>query len=287
MKLSHISKNIIFGYKSAGNQRVRFVSTLVGTSETTRVTQVDNNFCDWLAGLIDGDGCLLISQKRYASLEITMDIKDLKCLKYIQNKLGGSVKLRSGSNSYRFRLHNKPDVLNLLNLINGRIRHSTRLNQLHRVCQLYSIPLINPTKLTSANNWFTGFFDADGTIVIRSYSNIGGKEIYPLLSIRVTNKLLQDVESYKDVFGGNIYYDSSQNGYYQWSVQSREDILKMLSFFNCFPSRSYKSRRIQLINEYYKLYDLKAYRPDSIHYKLWLIFMEKWEYSNCDDIVHS
>ncbi|KAL0304711.1 UNVERIFIED_CONTAM: Cytochrome c oxidase subunit [Sesamum calycinum] len=55
-----------------------------------------------------------------------------------------------------------------------------------------------------------GFFDADGTI------GIAMKNRLPQLSIRVTNKLLQDVESYKVVFGGNIYFDSSQNGYYQW-----------------------------------------------------------------------
>jgi hypothetical protein len=37
----------------------------------------------------------------------------------------------------------------------------------------------------------------------------------PQLSLRVTNKLQVDVEPFKSVFGGNIYYDSSQNGYYQ------------------------------------------------------------------------
>ncbi|KAL8464752.1 hypothetical protein ACS0TY_034309 [Phlomoides rotata] len=51
-----------------------------------------------------------------------------------------------------------------------------------------------------------GFFDADGTITIAM------KHGLPQLSIRVTNKLLQDVESYKVVFGGSLYFDSSQNG---------------------------------------------------------------------------
>jgi len=36
----------------------------------------EQKFNEWLAGLIDGDGCLLIAQERYASCEITMGIND-------------------------------------------------------------------------------------------------------------------------------------------------------------------------------------------------------------------
>lgn len=75
-------------------------------------------------------------------------------------------------------------------------RHSARLLQLHRVCQVLEIPVILPIPLDAQSNWFAGFFDADGTITIAM------KHGLPQLSIRVTNKLLQDVESYKVVFGG-------------------------------------------------------------------------------------
>jgi len=37
----------------------------------------------------------------------------------------------------------------------------------------------------------------------------------PQLTISVTNKILADVQHYKDVFGGAIYFDSAQNGYYK------------------------------------------------------------------------
>ncbi|KAG9438654.1 hypothetical protein H6P81_021397 [Aristolochia fimbriata] len=63
-----------------------------------------------------------------------------------------------------------------------------------------------------------GFFDADGTI------GIAMKNQLPQLSIRVTNKLLQDVESYKVVFGGNIDFDSSQNGYYQCRREKHPEV---------------------------------------------------------------
>ena len=36
----------------------------------------DKSWNQWLAGLIDGDGCLLISKLGYTSCEITIDLKD-------------------------------------------------------------------------------------------------------------------------------------------------------------------------------------------------------------------
>ena len=147
---SRSSQNVMIETQSAGNQRHK--SSLVGTSETTRVTPYSKSFCEWLAGLIDGDGCLLVSQKGYTSLELTMALEDLRCLRYIQDKLGGSIKMRSGAKAYRYRLHNKQGMINLINCINGYIRHTTRLQQLHRVAQKLNISVIYPTNLDKESN---------------------------------------------------------------------------------------------------------------------------------------
>ena len=288
---SRSSQNIVIETQSAGNQRHesslvsrvafshpchltkdhrRWSCSLVGTSETTRVAPYSKSFCEWLAGLIDGDGSLQVSKKGYTSLEITMGLEDLRCLRYIQDKLGGSIKMRSGAKAYRYRLHNKQSMINLINCINGYIRHTSRLQQLHRVCQQLEISVIYPTKLDKESNWFAGFFDADGTITMSMKNN------RPQLSIRVVNKLLQDVQYYKYVFGGNVYFDSAQNGYYQWSVQSREDVLNMLQYFKTHTSRSHKSQRLFLIKDYFTLRDLEAFKADSIHYKAWLDFINRW-----------
>lgn len=262
------SKNGKSKIKSAGNQR--HITSLVGTSETTRATIYPKSICEWLAGIIDGDGSLQVSKKGYTSLEITMGLEDLPLLRFIQHMLGGSIKMRSGAKAYRYRLHNKQGMINLIHCINGFIRHSGRLAQLHRVCQVLDILIILPNTLTISSHWFGGFFDADGTI------GIAIKNLLPQLSIRVTNKLLQDVEMFKTVFGGNIYYDSSQNGYYQWSIQSRTDILKFLEYFKSSTFKSHKSKRFFLIKDYYTLYDLKAFKSESFHHKAWLAFMNKW-----------
>ena len=240
---SRSSKNVINTTQSAGNQR-RFVSSQVGTSETTRVAtkSFTKSFCEWLAGVIDGDGCLQVSKQGYTSLEITMGLEDLALLRYIQDKLGGNIKMRSGAKAYRYRLHNREGMITLVNSINGHIRHTSRLLQLHRVCQQLNIPVLEAVPLTISSYWFAGFFDAEGTIGFTT------KNLNPQLSLRVVNKLLVDVQWYKQIFGGYIYYDSSQNGYYQWSVQSRKDILKIKDYFKN-KCRSHKSHRFYLIIE--------------------------------------
>ncbi|KAH7511382.1 hypothetical protein FEM48_ZijujUnG0021200 [Ziziphus jujuba var. spinosa] len=117
-----------------------------------------------LAGIIDGDGTLQVSKQGYTSLEITMGLGDLPLLQYIQHMLGGSIKMQSSSKAYRYRLHNQLGIIKLMNCINGHIRYSARLLQLHRVCKVHDIPVILPITLDAQSNWFAGFFDVDGTI---------------------------------------------------------------------------------------------------------------------------
>ena len=248
----------------------------------TVFNEEENLFNEWLSGLIDGDGSLLISKQGYMSCEITMSLNDEYALRYIQNKLGGSVKLRSGAKALRYRLHNREGMVNLINRINGKVRHSTRLKQLNLLCTKLDMQLIMPDKLHYGHGWFSGFFDADGTITM----SCKGINSIPQLTISVTNKLLTDVIYYKDIFKGNIYFDKAQNGYYKWSIQSKEDVIYFLNYVKKCPSYSIKRKRLFLINEYYNLKSIKAYKADksSAKYKAWNLFLDKWN-SMDDDIV--
>ena len=69
---------------------------------------------------------------------------------------------------------------------------------------------------------------------------------------------------------------SSQS--FKWYISSREDILKIIEYFKTHPSRSAKNNRLHLIPKYSELKDLKAMKApqDSLLFKSWLIFMEKW-----------
>jgi hypothetical protein len=77
-----------------------------------------------------------------------MQIRDKNCLYQIKNKFGGSIKLRSGVNYLRYRMHHKQGMLDMINIINGEIRNPIRLLQLKKICNKYNIELIQPVPLT-------------------------------------------------------------------------------------------------------------------------------------------
>jgi len=256
------------------NQQVtNGLDDLVGTSETIRIVSfflfivpfnytnphtLQDNISDekrlneWLAGVIDGAGSLLVSKFNDSSCEITMDKYDYHTLMLIKNKLGGSIKLRSGVNAYRYRLHNKESMVNLINRINGNIRNSQRIPALMKVCNVLDIPYIPAVPLTSTNAWYSGFFDTDGSITAKFDTPS------PTITISVSNKHTIDVEPFLN-FNGNIYFDKSLYGYYKWQISSKSDILNMLNYFKINPSRSHKLARLSVVNQFYTLRDLKAH----------------------------
>ena len=261
-----------------------YSSHLVGTSETTRATSFggfindhtkETRFNQWLAGLIDGDGSLQVSKAGYSSCEITVALADERMLRIIQNKLGGSIKPRSGVQAIRWRLHNRSGMIDLVNRVNGYIRHSSRLVQLNRVCAVLGVQLLSPDTLHNKHGWFAGFFDADGTIgyYLKGHSN------QPQLTLSVTNKLYFDVVHFLTYFGGAIYFDKAQNGYYKWSVQSEENFAAFLEYTKVCQPQSIKRNRLFLIKEYYRLVGLKAHKASegTVLHKAWINFNRKWK----------
>lgn len=244
-------------------------SMQLGTSENIRLLSINKNkhfqFHQWLAGLIDGDGCFQLTKKGYASLEITMDIRDSICLYKIKNYYGGSIKIRSGTNSIRYRLHHKEGLLKLINDINGEIRSSNRIMQLIKICTKYNINFIYPKSLTKDNHWLSGFFDADGTITINK-SNLQ-------LSISVSQKNTQLLEPLIPLFSGNIYIDRSSNTF-KWYLTKEKDILILYEYFKFYPCFSLKKNRLFLIP---KFYELKKLKNNLDFEKLINHFYNKWD----------
>ena len=201
-----------------------------------------------------------------------MGLQDEHALAIIKQKLGGSIKLRSGVKALRYRLHNRKGMIELINRVNGNIRHTSRIKQLESICLTLGIKIKYPTTITIENGWFSGFFDADGTITYSMNNS------YPQLTISVTNKLQVDVINFKHIFGGNVYFYKCKNGYYKWSIQTRTDIDFFKAYLLKYPSLSNKKQRLFLTNKYYELKDLKAYSalPNGPINKAWLIFSNKW-----------
>lgn len=258
-------------------------NSLVGTSEAICLlnknkrsihnlsnSNKDLKFKQWLAGLIDGDGCFTLSKKGYAGLEITMDIRDERALQTVKNVYGGSIKLRSNANALRYRLHHKEGLLNIINDVNGLIRNPIRLVQLNNICLKYDIILIWPEKLTYNNGWLAGFFDADGTVTINKTNW--------QLSITVSQKTTELLTPLIELYGGNVYISKGSSDSFKWYITKREDILKLIEYFKEHPSRSAKINRLHLVPKYYELKDMKAHKAlsDTLLAKSWNIFFKKW-----------
>ena len=269
------------------SQVTKAYNSLVGTSEAIRMLNLnkvftlsrgrlihskndDKKWGEWLAGLIDGDGSFLLSKKGYASLEITMDIRDEHALQIVKNAYGGSIKIRSGANALRYRLHHKSGLLKLINDVNGYIRNSNRLVQLNKLCHKYEISLIYPQKLTFDSGWLSGFFDADGTVTINSTNT--------QLSIALSQKTSELLQPLLEIYGGNIYIDRGSSQSFKWYITKKEDILNLINYFKKYPSRSAKKNRLHLIPKYYELKDLKAHKalPGTFLEKSWKYFNNKW-----------
>lgn len=228
-------------------------SMLVGTSEHIRLLSKlkkkngFNGFDEWLGGLIDGAGYFSISKKGYVSLEITMDIRDTYCLEIIKNKFGGSLKLRAGTKSVRYRLHDKKGLLHLLYFVNGHIRLDKRLFQYIKVLEKYNIKWIEAKPLVYNNGWLAGFFDADGTVAI-NWTNLQ-------LSISISQKEKYILDIIKSVYGGYVYIDRNSNSF-KWYITKKSDILTILEYFKKYSSYSKKKNRLHLIPRFYKILNL-------------------------------
>lgn len=266
------------------------INLLVGSSEAVRPQSYillycilstpasSSRFNEWLAGVIDGDGCLLVSKAGYCSCEITMHLHDEPLLLRIKQALGGSVKLRAGMSAVRYRLHNKPAIIKLVHMINGHIRNSARVVQLQRVCTILGIDFVPSQDLDLNSAWYAGFFDAEGTVTFSMKEYGAHGFLRPQLSISVSNKKSLDVEMFITRFGGNVFFDKGSNSY-KWYISSRADVERFLNYTKetrCI--HSVKLHRLLLINKYYELVQLRAFAPEASPCvaSAWKKFNNRW-----------
>jgi len=144
------------------------------------------------------------------------------------------------------------------------------------MCLHFGIIPIQATMPSISSPYYAGFFDADGTLGVY----INGKGC-PYLQISVYNKYRVDLEPYLTTFGGKIY---EGKGTPRWSAANRDEVLAFLKYYKSINHfKSFKSTKFLLIEEYYELKELRAYRPSSIHNPRWKIHHAKWDRKGYDD----
>jgi ubiquinol-cytochrome c reductase cytochrome b subunit len=198
---------------------------------------MDISFNEWLAGIIDGDGHFRLSNGKYPHLKIEMETKNTMLLSIIQVKFGGVLvsPYPSRPTVARYTIGNRKNMVYLVNCINGQIRNSVRVSQFIKICEVLDIQYIPAIPLTRESAWFTGFFDADGSIVA------GLTKKYPYISIKATNMTSIDLEPFL-IFGGSI--NKSGANCWDWIITHPTNIRYMVYYFSKYPSLSHKRYRI-------------------------------------------
>lgn len=213
----------------------------------------------WLAGVIDGDGYLATQKNKVVVCEITMPLQDEALLFQIKQKLGGNIKLRSGSHSIRYRLSHKAGMIELINRVNGFIRNTIRVVQFQKICKFFNIIYLEAEPLSMYDGYIAGFFDADGTICMcitktsqkdSIKSGTAGK-IERLINARgnhqiqisIANKYFENVKFFQKAFGfGKIRAvgkDPYKNHIYSIELKN---IPKFIEYTKKYPLRSSKKK---------------------------------------------
>jgi len=249
--------------KSAGNILTLKTNTINGTSETLRngievnsehVKQIskhvpkhlkplnDDQLGHYLAGLIDGDGHFSKAQQ----LVIVFSFPDAFLAYYLKERLGnGNVKKVKDKNAYLFIISNKGGILNVLKLINNKLRSQLRLNQvINNILNhdKYIDTNINfNMNLTDDfnNHWLAGFSDADASFQVKIINRIERNKPEIRLNYQIYQKNNILLMKIKDYLGGNIGYIKSQDTYYYGST-SFGSAKKVIEYFNQFNLQSRK-----------------------------------------------
>jgi hypothetical protein len=91
------------------------------------------------------------------------------------------------------------------------------------------------------------------------------KRDVPQVTIGVSNKKACDLLYFKEVFGGNIYFDKSSNGF-KWSIQSKVDLLSFLEYIKKHPCYSKKKARLHLLPRFFEYKQDRIYNSTSHFY---------------------
>lgn len=142
---------------------------------------INQKFSSYLAGLFEGDGCILIPENDrdkknkiiYPMITLTFNSKDFPLISIIQERLDiGHIYKVQGKNAYTYRISNLINLFKFINIINGYIR-TPKIYKLNKLIDYLNNKgyVINkyPLDFTplNSNAWLSGFIEADGHFSVR------------------------------------------------------------------------------------------------------------------------
>jgi len=230
------------------------------------------NFCSYLAGLIEGDGYISITNENRIILGITFNIKDRFLAESLLNYLsllpnggtGGKDSIaKRKTNCVELRISAKNSIHKVINLINGKFR-TPKIDQLYKLIDWFNkkhslslnkLPIDNSP--LQYNSWLAGFIDADGGFYIRYGQSPSPKQIICKFSLE--QRMIYPKTSLDPLWPGQSYFNilneislflnvklairtrtNYRNSYYHIRVENQKSIQILIDYLNKYSLLSSK-----------------------------------------------
>lgn len=230
---------------------------------TSKLNQVQLGH--YLAGLIEGDGYFGPNK-----LEIAYHAKDKGAAYALRSSLGyGQVYPYSKNrNAVRFVISNQAGLKHVLSLVNGKLVHDAKVNQLKKngYDKWFQLkPALNRVCLT--NHWLSGFLDADGSLgIFIAPSKTHKAKLSPRLEIKISQKDPFLLQAVAQLFGVNkVYMRKTKPNQFQLNITGLNRLKKMFFYLDIFKLRSKKYVQYFLLRKaYIFLVSKKHLHPDGL-----------------------
>ena len=240
----------------------------------------EKRFNSWLAGLIEGDGSIIVpksrstkNRKNYPRIQIAFHIKDKPLAEKLILIIGGGIFKISG-NTVRIMWNRKADILKVIDKINGYMR-TPKILRLHSLVDWYNEE--DNTNIEKKgidispigeNAWLSGMSDADSNfnIIVTKRRNF----------YRVQRQWRLEI-SQKTHYGGDQQIWAAQvSEYIKSNLLSRHRNMD-LTMDKSGPGKTYSTYMIiahnqdsiKIMEEYFEKYTL--YSSKLLDYKDWKI----------------
>ena len=254
-------KNIRFILNTCSNFVIKYYLYFVqgqstkNTYSTTTCASLNRNtlfLSHYLAGLIEGDGYISITNKNRIILGITFNLKDKPLASKLLSLIGKGTIVKRKTNSVELRFSAKKTLCKIIHLVNGKFR-TPKIDQLHKLIDwmnknhsmnIEKLPINNSPLFN--NSWLSGFIDADGNFYIRNSLkqiickfSLEQRMIYPKTKENF-DLILNQICLFLNVKLFTRTKGSSKNSYYIIRVENQNSIKILINYLDNFSLLSSK-----------------------------------------------
>lgn len=210
----------------------------------------DNEFGDYLAGLIDSKG----NFNKQQELIIVFHRNEASLAYYLKKRIGyGTVKKIKDKDIIIFMIFKKEGLKKIINLVNNKLRTKSKFNEvilniINKDDYYNDINFNLKLDDNLKNYWLAGFSDLSGNF----QDNISEK---PKLYFQITSNEKYLLLLIKNFLSGNISYNESRNIYTYFS----EDLKKIINYFDRY--KLFSTNYINFLRWrkiYLRLYKIKS-----------------------------